>query len=409
METAKIPSTLDNAARRRGFLLLLISLIVEGYDLQAANFAAPDLVASFGVARSALGPLLSASLVGLLIGAVLLAPLGDRIGRKRVIVIACICYGLFSLAAAMSPSLSWLIFWRLAIGAGLGAVLPNALAHAGELASDRLQASATGLVGVGITIGGVLAGIVAAQLLPEHGWRSLFFVGGVLPIIVAALLIWGLPESPALQLQPTAGKADRKDQPSVWAIIRPSMMLKTIGVWLIFAFVLMNVYLLSGWIPLLMADAGFSQRSSALIATGYHLGGVGGGVAASLLLKEKGWAAVAFLAFFAAASLGALTLGAGVGPMLAVLVIAAGFCVTGTQNAANGAASATYPPEIRAAGLGWALGFGRLGSIAGPLIGSFAIMLGLQQPHQFFALPLAPLVIAALIALWLHRAAAIRR
>src|SRR3954453_3653410 len=110
-----------------GIALLILALVVEGYDLQAANFAAPDLVASFGVARSALGPLLSASLAGLFLGAVLLAPWGDRIGRKNVIVAAGFGYGVFSLACAAAQNLPWLFAARFAVGVGLGAVLPNAL------------------------------------------------------------------------------------------------------------------------------------------------------------------------------------------------------------------------------------------------------------------------------------------
>ena len=116
--------------RMGGIALLVLALVVEGYDLQAANFAAPDLVKSFGVARSALGPLLSASLAGLFLGAVVFAPFGDRIGRKRVILAAGFFYGVFSLACAWSPTLPWLFAARFAVGIGLGAVLPNALALA---------------------------------------------------------------------------------------------------------------------------------------------------------------------------------------------------------------------------------------------------------------------------------------
>src|SRR5688500_16119728 len=109
-----------------GIALLVLALVVEGFDLQGANFAAPDLVASFGVTRSELGPLLSASLAGLFLGAVVLAPLGDRFGRKSIIIAAGLGYGVFSLACAASPSLPWLFAARFAVGVGLGAVLPNA-------------------------------------------------------------------------------------------------------------------------------------------------------------------------------------------------------------------------------------------------------------------------------------------
>jgi AAHS family 4-hydroxybenzoate transporter-like MFS transporter len=386
-----------------GIALLVLALVVEGYDLQAANFAAPDLVASFGVTRSALGPLLSASLAGLFLGAVALAPLGDRFGRKNIVIAAGLGYGAFSFACAASPSLSWLFAARFAVGIGLGAVLPNALVLAGEYAPARLQASAAGLAGIGITIGAALAGLISAQILPMYGWRSLFIVGGILPVFVAIVLIRWLPES--LQPGPRSSREEvrMRKNPTIWHVIRPPMLAPTICIWVLFALVLMTVYLLGGWIPLLLSDAGLSHRHAAYLAAGYHLGGVIGAICASALLRRWRWPAVALFAFLGVAALAALAGGVGTGSFLATLIVAAGFGVTGTQNAANGSASTSYPAAIRAAGLGWALGFGRFGSVAGPLVGSWAVSLGFAHPNQFFAVAIGPMAIAGLIALWLHR------
>ncbi len=389
--------------RLTAMALLVLALVVEGYDLQAANFAAPDLVASFGVTRSALGPLLSASLAGLFLGAVLLAPLGDRFGRKTVIIAAGFGYGVFSLACAASPTLPWLFAARFAVGIGLGAVLPNALVLAGELAPARLQASAAGLAGIGITIGAVLAGVISAQLLPAFGWRSLFIVGGILPIVVTVVLIFGLPESLPSNPRSAEEKLRLGRSPAIWDLIRPPLLPTTICIWALFALVLMTVYLLGGWIPLLLSDSGLSQRHAAYLAAGYHLGGVVGGICASALLSRLRWPTVALFAFLGAAALAALAAGVGTAPFLATLIVVAGLGVTGTQNAANGSASSAYPTGIRAAGLGWALGFGRCGSVAGPLVGSWAISLGFEHPNQFFAVAIGPMAVAALIALWLHR------
>lgn len=397
----------SGSARVIPYVLLFLALVVEGYDLQAANFAAPDLVLAMGVSRAEIGPLLSASLFGVLIGAVFIGPLGDRIGRRPIIIYACIGYGILSLAAAAAQGLGVLIVLRFLIGVGLGGVLPNALALAGELAPRGREATATALIGIGITFGGVVAGLIAAQFLPHYGWRSLFIIGGVLPIGIAAVLALGLPESPAFLKRQVLAAADR-----VTPSFGPAPLLKrgmapiTIGIWVIFAAVLMNVYLLSGWIPQLMADSGFSPTQGALIATAYHAGGVFGGITASLVLRGRGWPVVALFAFAAAGSLGILSLGVGTGMLLGACIIAAGFFVTGTQNAINGAAGISYPVDIRAAGLGWALGLGRVGSIAGPLVGSAAILLGMTQVQHFFALPLIPLIAAGLIALWLRRATA---
>jgi len=388
------------------FALLLIALICEGYDLQAANFAAPDLVRAMGVTRAEIGPLLSASLFGVLIGAIGIGSLGDRFGRKRLIVGACAFYGLFSLIASQAETLPQLIALRFLIGLGLGAVLPNALALAGEIARPGREATATALVGIGITLGGVVAGAVAAALLPAYGWPSLFLVGGILPLVIALLLQIGLPESPAFLAQRAAGQgAAPRATPGPMPLLQGELRWVTLGIWLVFASVLMVVYLLSGWIPLLLGESGFSPPQAALIGSAYHAGGVAGGVVASLILRKRGWNAVAGFALGACAFLLLLVLGAGSTALLVAGVIAAGFCVTGTQNAINGAAGVTYPTALRARGLGWALGIGRVGSIAGPLVGSAALWLGMSGAHQFFALPLIPLALAAAIALRLRRTA----
>src|SRR5450631_4111135 len=150
---------------------LLLALVSEGYDLQAANFAAPAIVKSLGIAKGDVGPLLSSSLLGVLFGAALIGSLGDRLGRKRLIIGGCVAYGLLSLAAAACSALWELVLLRFLIGLGLGGVLPNALALASDLARRGSEATAAGLIGIGITFGGVLAGLAAAALLPAYGWR----------------------------------------------------------------------------------------------------------------------------------------------------------------------------------------------------------------------------------------------
>ncbi|BAK65339.1 putative aromatic acid transporter [Sphingobium sp. SYK-6] len=391
---------IDNPARGwGGFFLILLSLVVEGFDLQAANFAAPSILEHFGVTRTEIGPLLSASLVGVLIGAVLIGPLGDRIGRRTILITCCFTYGLISLAAAFATSITQLMALRFLIGVGLGAVLPNALALAGELAPRKYLARATALVGIGITFGGVLAGAVAASFLPTHGWPSLFIAGGLLPIAIAVLLWIGLPESPALRQR--GGEAHRTS--GVGAILAPEYRARTIVIWIVFALVLMVVYLLTGWIPLLVKDQGYSTATASWIATASHAGGVLGGVMASLLLVRRSWSVVALFAGMAAAALALITLRDWGIVGLSLLLVLVGLFSTGTQNGLNGSCGATYPAAMRASGLGWALGMGRIGSIAGPLVGSLAILLGLAAPRHFFILPVVPLLIACALAIWLAR------
>jgi MFS transporter, AAHS family, 4-hydroxybenzoate transporter len=399
----------NGEARRRTWIwtgALLLALVSEGYDLQAANFAAPGILKSFGITRAQVGPLLSSSLLGVLFGAALIGPLGDRLGRRLLITSGSVAYGLLSLCAAWSTNLAQLIVLRFLIGLGLGGVLPNALALASELARRGGEAAAAGLIGIGITIGGVLAGLFASALIVPYGWRSIFVVGGVLPLLIAAGLQFTLPESPAV----IARRAERKGEatrgswlPSPGPLFGEGMALSTLAIWLTFIAILMCVYLLSGWIPLLLNQGGFSASTAALIGAAYHGGGVAGGVAASLWLRRGGWNVVAAFALLACGTMAFLVEGPRSTLPLVAGIVAAGFFVTGSQNAINGAGGASYESRTRSSGLGWALGVGRLGAVAGPLIGSAAVPLGMKEARQLFALPLIPLGVAAVAALWLSR------
>lgn len=386
---------------------LLLALVSEGYDLQAASFAAPGILKTFDITRAQIGPLLSSSLLGVLLGAALIGPLGDRLGRRLLITSGCAAYGLLSLCAAWSTSLSELIVLRFLIGLGLGGVLPNALALASELARRGGEAAAAGLIGIGITMGGVTAGLAASALMSPFGWRSIFVVGGVLPLLIAAGLQRALPESPAFiayRIQRTppevaAGGGFAGPGP----LFRDGMVLPTLAIWLTFISILMCVYLLGGWLPLLLNQGGFSVSAAALIGAAFGAGGVVGGVAASLWLKRSGWNVVATFALLACGTMVFLVEAPRSTLPLVAGIVAAGFFVTGVQNAINGAGGASYDSQIRSRGLGWALGVGRLGAVAGPLIGSVAVLLGMKEARQLFALPLIPLAVAALAALWLSR------
>ena len=391
-------ATRPGAARSwLGFLLAALSLVVEGFDLQAANFAGPSIIADFHVAKTLNGPLQSASLVGVLLGAILLAPLGDRYGRRSLIVTCCAAYGLISLIAAAATGFTQIVALRFLIGIGLGAVLPNALALAGEFAPEKLLASAAGLVGIGITAGGTLAGATAAIVVPQHGWQGVFVAGGILPLAIAALLWLALPESPAFN------RAAPREKGSVMLLLAPGDRARTLAIWASFALVLMVAYLLTAWTPLVIKDQGYSTQTATWIATAGQAGGVIGGIVASLALSRKRWPVVALFASIAALLMLLLASHDWTPALLATLLACQGFFSVGAQNGLNGSAGATYPARIRSLGLGWALGMGRVGSIIGPFVGSAAVALGLGAPRHFFYLPVAPLLIAALLAVFLSR------
>ena len=394
------PQARGSAGQRAwGLFLVILTLTVEGFDLQTANLAAPSILTQFGIDRSQLGPLLSASLFGILIGATLVAPLGDRFGRKRIVVTASVFYGFLSLAAAAAGSVWQLAALRFLIGIGLGAVMPNSLAMAGALYGGRAHASATAFAGIGITLGSAVAGMTAARLLPLYHWQGLFVAGGVPPLLIAAAVALALREGP-----PERRPEVIASKPGSLAILfAPSIRVTTIIAWLIFVCVALNVHLLASWIPLLMKGAGLSAAGAAWVTTGFHAGGVAGGIVASLLLRRAGWLAVAIFAGCAAATMLTLAFVPEGGTTTIALIACAGFFVTGLQNGVNGAASDLYPAASRATGLGWALGVARIGAILGPWVGTLAAAAGLDRDQHFFMIPAGPLLLVLLLATILSR------
>jgi MFS transporter, AAHS family, 4-hydroxybenzoate transporter len=156
-------------------------VLIDGYDIGAISFAAPTLVKSFGVAPSALGPVFSASLVGILFGSGAFGWVGDRFDRRAALISSMLWFGAFTLSAAYATNLKAMFWLRLLAGVGIGGVIPNVVAINIESAPNNLRATLA-LVAVGcVPIGGAIPGFVAATLVPHHGWQILFFIGGIAP------------------------------------------------------------------------------------------------------------------------------------------------------------------------------------------------------------------------------------
>src|SRR6476646_4478086 len=176
------------------FWCVLLSLI-DGYDIAAIAFAAPHLVREWGLKPGALGPVFSASLIGILFGSALFGWVGDRYGRKAALVWSNLLFGVFTLAAAYATNLDQMFWLRLIAGIGIGGVIPNVVAINAESAPRKLRATLA-IIEVGcVPIGGAILGIISAVFVPTHGWPILFQVGGIVPIVIGIAAIFGLPES----------------------------------------------------------------------------------------------------------------------------------------------------------------------------------------------------------------------
>src|SRR5215471_13961333 len=173
-----------------GFVILF-----DGFDTQAMGFLVPSIAQEFGISRALFGPALSAGLVGLMFGAMAAGPIADRWGRKSAIILSALVFGAMSLLTARAASLNELVVLRFLTGLGLGGAMPNAVSLASEYAPKRLQPMFVSAIFVGMASGALVASAVGGVLMPIWGWRSVLFVGGLLPLVLAVLLLVKLPES----------------------------------------------------------------------------------------------------------------------------------------------------------------------------------------------------------------------
>jgi len=407
-----------------------LTMFTDGYDIQALSYAAPELVRHWGIDRSSLGPVFSASNVGILLGAPLMGWLGDRYGRKVAIVTGCIIYGLSSLAMMAAHDLTQMFVLRAITGIGLGGLMPNTIALNSELAPKRWRATLVVLMFTGITLGSGMPGPAAAWLVPQHGWPVLFLIGGIVPLLVAVGVAFALPESVkflakfparraellklARRMRPdlsiaedarfamvtlaTAGGIRRSDA-DPRALFAGGLGFITPLLWVCFCTVLMSNYFLNNWMPLLFEDSGLSVSQAALNTTLYHVGGTVGGLLIAVMLDRFGFVAIAALCGISIPFIAAIGQ-PGISPgMLEVASLVAGFGVLGAQFGNNASAGLIYPTSVRSTGVGWAFGIGRFGSIMGPIAGGILIAhhLPIDALFRAGAAPMLACVIASLV------------
>ena len=411
-----------------GLGIILISFLVmfsDGYALAAAAYAAPSIVRQWHLNRAVMGPVFSASLLGMLFGAPILGNLGDRFGRKGAILLGCLLYGVSSLAIVESHTLHQLIALRFLSGIGLGGLPPNTIALNAEFAPKRARATMIVFMFMGITVGGIFPGVITAYL-PQYGWQGLFLIGGAFPIFVALAAFFFLPESikflvlgnahdqvaklakklsPGLSIHPnTKFLIDEKPRSgfSIRLIFAEGRAWMTPLLWTLFFANLMANFFLNSWMPTLFQDSGFSVRQTALTMAMFYFGGIAGGITISRLLDKRGLAAIGMSFLLGCPVVAAIGTPGISHNLLMIAVFFSGFCILGNQLGLNAVSGLLYPTAIRSNGVGWANAIGRFGAIAGPIIGGWLI--GRHLPLQrLFLVPVAPMAVGAVASFALMR------
>jgi len=402
-------------------------LFFDGFDTQAIGYVAPALAKEWNLTRGALGPVFSAGLFGLMIGALIFGPLADRVGRRKIIIFATLAFGIGSLATAFVNDVSTLLTIRFLTGLGLGGAMPNAVAMTSEFSPHRRRATMVMIMFCGFSVGAALGGLLAAAMIPHFGWRSVFVVGGLAPLLLLPILAWRLPES--VRFLALTGRAHvrvaellRSIAPGtafapgtqfavheprlvgmpVLHLFREGRTVVTLLLWVVFFMSLLDLYFLSNWLPTVLNDLGASVSASAAIGSMLQVGGVVGTFALGSVIDRFSFRALALVYFAAVFAVGAIGQLGHSAVLVTVAIFAAGFCIVGGQIAANALTATFYPTAVRATGVGWALGIGRVGSIVGPLVGG-ALLAAKWSTGAVFMAAAAAALCAALAAVLLSR------
>ena len=409
--------------------LCFLIVFIDGLDTAAMGFIAPALSQDWGIERASLGPVMSAALIGMVFGALGSGPLADRFGRKLVLVGAVTLFGVFSLASAYSTTLDQLLVLRLLTGLGLGAAMPNATTLLSEYTPERIRSLLVTSMFCGFNLGMACGGFVSAKMIPSLGWQSLLLLGGILPLVLAVVLMIWLPESarflvvrnrgverirrvlaPIGRGQVSLAKDFSVPEQKIASsrnvfkvVFSGTYSAGTLLLWLTYFMGLVIVYLLTSWLPTLMRESGASMEQSAFIGALFQFGGV-------LSAVGVGWAMDRFNPHkvigvaYALAGVFAWLVGQSLDnvAVLATLVLVAGMCINGAQSAMPSLAARFYPTQGRATGVSWMLGIGRFGAILGAWAGATLLGLGwnFEQVLTALVVPAALAALAILVKGW---------
>jgi AAHS family 4-hydroxybenzoate transporter-like MFS transporter len=421
MKTVDVGHVLDEG-QWTGYQKLLIlgtalTIILDGVDNQLLPNAVPTMMREWGLQRSAFANALASGPFGMMIGGMAGGILGDRIGRRTALLGSAIAFGLITLLISMVNGVDALLALRFLAGVGLGGAMPNAAALASEYVPRRSRPFAVTLTIVCIPLGGTIAGQMAAAIIPEYGWRALFIAGGVIPLVLAALLFFILPESPRYlavhrerwpQLRRllhrmghdvgddavfvdaaavTAGSKTAARKPSIGDLFAPAFRLDTIGLFGAFFFCLMANYIGFLVIPAMLTGAGFTTPQAASANSVFNFGGVAGAIVGALIIQRLGsrvtMLGMSALSVASAAVMMTMRLDPSSTIALMIMFTITGGLLNAVQTTMYALAAHVYPTEIRGTGVGTAVAVGRIGNVLASYVGLYA--LGAGGPRGYFS------------------------
>jgi len=388
------------------FGICFFIMALDGMDVLVVSYAAPSLAAEWLIAPGVLGVVFSAGLLGMTVGAIFIAPYADRIGRRAITLLSFLLTGFGPLATAVVPSVESLIVLRFITGLGIGAILASIATMAAEFAPDRQRNLILVSILAGYPIGATIFGVIAADVIPAFGWRALFALAGIASLAAFPLVWVLLPESltflirvrPAGALEKVnriinrMGHAHLNELPpapievatrGVKSLFSVGLSRSTIFLWLAFFMNFAALYFLASWIPKLASSAGLALNLAIYAGAVFNLGAVFG-ITLSGYLSQKLGLKRTISSFLLLTALVMMVFGFAQGsktilPLFGLI----GFLIQGGFVGLYAVAARLYPTEIRTTGVGWAIGAGRTGAIAGPFVGGLLVAYGLSIGANF--------------------------
>lgn len=400
--------------------ICMLMNMLDGMDVMVIAYAAPPLADAWSIAPGTLGTIFSAGLLGMTLGAMFLAPIADRIGRRRMIMTCIVLMGIGTLVTAYAQNVTQLILLRLASGLGIGAMLATSATMGAEYVPKRLKNLGVSVVFAGYPAGAVLSGLVAAWIIPNQGWQSIFIFAGTVTLVTLIPVWFLLPESleflikergknaldavnrilrrmkvePLRELPPEPDGEEIK-RASVKALFAHGRRNATTWLWIAFFTSFATLYFLTSWIPKLATNTGLSLELAIYAGTVFNLGAFFGIIAQGTFSHHFGLRKT-ICAFLVATAILMAVFGFWQQPWVILLMFGLiGFGVQGGFVGLYAVAAWLYPMEIRNTGIGWGIGAGRTGAIVGPKIGGTLVGMGLSMTANFMVFAV-PLIVAAI-------------
>jgi MFS transporter, AAHS family, 4-hydroxybenzoate transporter len=363
----------------RVLVLAMISAMFDGFYGQAIAFVSPAIAKDWNLPTSAFGPIFSIGLVGLVIGAVVIAPLGDRTNRRAVAILAASAIAAFTLGTALVRSPSQLAGIRLLTGIGLGTLMPILVTITNAAAPEGRKGLFVTLLVTAFPFGSFAGGMLATWCLQRGTWHDVFIYSGLLAAafpLLFWLFLWAGP--------PARGPGHvNGGSVTVFSLFRDRRSFGTTCLWVVFFASLLNTYMLGAWLPLLLERGGMPSVQAIRIAAEFSLGGTIGGLVLGLCASRFGpWVLAGAYLAGAVALLGIAFVGSAYLPVL-LLTIFVGAMIPGGNVGNNVFAARFYPDAMNATGVGWAQGLGRVGCVTGPALVGVAVAKGMSNPGIF--------------------------